>query len=148
MADTQRRESKLMDKKKRYYFFLNPYEDYAFTRCPKCDTKTKVRKFPLVVHIDPHQMLLLNKECKYCPSCDLIIIKKKQFEQLLATNLSQINPELVGNNYLVMGVVERKDWKESIKRQMKPTEILERMYTFKDVWNFEVIPAGWYPDDH
>ena len=141
------RKSKLKDMKKRHYFFPNPYEDCAFTRCPKCDNKTKIRKFPLVVHIDPHQMLLLNKECEYCPSCDLIIIKKKQFEQLLAINFRQINPDIADNNYLVMGVVERKDWKESLKRQFEPPEILERMYVFKDVWNFEVIPAGWYSEN-
>ncbi len=148
MAMKQHRKSHFKDIKKRYYFFPNPYDDCAFTRCPKCNNKTKVRKFPLVVHIDPNQMLLLNKESKYCPSCDLIVVKKKQFEALLATNLDQINPDIIGNNYLVMGVVERKDWKESIKRQMEPTEIIERMYAFKDVWNFEVIPAGWYPDGH
>lgn len=126
--------------KKCHYFFLNPYEDCAFTRCPKCGNKTKVRKFPLVIHIDPHQMLLLNKECKYCPSCDLIIVKKSQLEQLLATKLSRIFPKIVGNNYLVMGTVERKDWRESIKRQMEPTEILKLMYVFKDVWNFKPAP--------
>ena len=37
-------------------FFLNPYEDMAFTKCPKCEAKTKVRKFPLVIHIEPTQL--------------------------------------------------------------------------------------------
>lgn len=46
--------AKVKHKKKiktRHYFFLNPYEDCAFTRCPKCNNKTKIRKFPLVIHI-------------------------------------------------------------------------------------------------
>lgn len=31
------------------------------------------------------------------------------------------------------------------KGSLPPSEIIERMYIFKDVWHFEVIPAGWYP---
>ena len=44
----------------RYYFFLNPYSDARFTSCPKCGNKTRVRKVPLVVHIDPGQIMVLN----------------------------------------------------------------------------------------
>ena len=63
------RDPKLRDK--RHYFFLNPYQDIAFTKCPKCLAKTKVRKFPLVIHIEPHQLFLLNKSCRYCIACDV-----------------------------------------------------------------------------
>ena len=54
---SKRKSGKTVNKpyKTRHYFFLNPYEDYAFTKCPKCDEKTKVRKFPLAIHIDPGQ---------------------------------------------------------------------------------------------
>ncbi len=44
----------------RYRFFLNPYKDVRFTRCPQCDNKTRQRKLPLFVHVDPMQPLLLN----------------------------------------------------------------------------------------
>ena len=66
----------LRDENTRHYFFLNPYEDAAFTRCPKCETKTLIRKFPLVVHIEPQQLFILNKKCRFCPRCDLIIARK------------------------------------------------------------------------
>ena len=146
MAKKLRRKTKIQDMKKRHYFFLNPYEDCAFTKCPKCDAKTKVRKFSLVIHIDPHQMLLLYKQCKYCPSCDLIITKQSELEHLLATGFSQINSNIIGNNYLVIGTVDRKDWREGNEQQIEPAETIKKMYVFKDVWNFEVIPAGWYPE--
>ncbi|MDF5718506.1 MAG: hypothetical protein PUP93_32740 [Rhizonema sp. NSF051] len=132
--------------KKRHRFFLNPYDDCAFTKCPKCDMKTKVRKFPLVIHIEPQQLLLLNKQCKYCTNCDLIIAKKQELEPLMAVSFSQSNPTIIGNNYFVMGTVDRKDWKEGNQNSLPPSEMLERIYIFKDVWNFEVIPAGWYPN--
>jgi hypothetical protein len=131
--------------KKRHRFFLNPYADSAFTKCPKCETKTKIRKFPLVIHIEPQQLFLLNKQCKYCTNCDLIIVKQQEIESFIAVGLGQSHPEIIRNNYLVMGTVDRKDWKEGNQGSLSPQEIIERMYVFKDIWNFEVIPAGWYP---
>ena len=85
--------------KRRHYFFLNPYEDAAFTKCPKCDDKTKIRKFPLVIHIDPQQLLLLNKKCRYCVKCDLIIAKKTELESLMTACFEESKPEIRGNNY-------------------------------------------------
>ncbi|TFI54904.1 hypothetical protein BLD44_007965 [Mastigocladus laminosus UU774] len=134
-------------RKQRYRFFLNPYNDCAFTKCPKCETKTKVRKFPLVIHIEPQQLFLLNKQCKYCPSCDLIIAKKQKIEPLMTAAFIQTNPKIIGNNYVVMGTVDRKDWKEGDKNLLSPLEMIERIYIFKDIWDFEAIPAGWYPSE-
>lgn len=107
--------------------------------------KTRIRKFPFVIHIEPQQLLLLNKQCKYCTNCDLIIAKKQEFELLMAFSFSQSTPNIIGNNYVVLGTIDRKDWKEVNQNLLPPSEILERIYIFKDVWNFEVIPAGWYP---
>jgi hypothetical protein len=132
--------------KRKHYFFLNPYEDAAFTKCPKCDSKTKIRKFPLVIHIDPQQLFLLNKQCRYCTRCDLIIARKSELESLIATAFEKLNPQIRGNDYLVMGVAEKSDWQESKKGNISEGETIERMLVFKDVWNFELIPAGWYPE--
>ncbi len=57
----------------------------------------------------------------------------------------QSNPEVIGNDYLVMGTVDRKDWREGTKNPLPPSEIIKCMYVFKDIWDFEVIPARWYP---
>ena len=142
-SSNQFKESKL---KKKHKFFLNPYSDCAFTKCPKCETKTKVRKFPLVIHIEPQQIFLLNKQCKYCPKCDLIIVKKQEIESLMTASFMEENPQIVGNDYLVIGTLSRQDWKQGSQGSLSPKEIIERMYVFEDKWNFEVIPAGWYPN--
>ena len=130
--------------KRRHYFFLNPYEDAAFTKCPKCESETRIRRFPLVIHIDPQQLFLLNKQCRYCTRCDLIIARKSEVESLMAAAFEQSKPQIIGNNYLVMGVAERKDWRESKKGQMSQGETIERMLVFKDVLNFEPVRFGWY----
>jgi hypothetical protein len=133
--------------RRRHYFFLNPHEDAAFTKCPKCEDNTKIRKFPLVVHIDPRQVLLLNKKCRYCVKCDLIIAKQSELESLMVACFEQPKPEIIGNNYLVMGVVEREDWLKAKKGKTPKAETIERILVFKDVLNFEPARAGWYRED-
>ena len=53
-------------------------------------------------------------------------------------------PEIMGNNYLVMGVAERRDWLEGKKGKMPQGETVERMFVFRDVLDIELVPAGWY----
>jgi hypothetical protein len=132
-----------IEMKRRHYFFLNPYQDAAFTKCPKCEAKTKIRRFPLVIHIDPQQLLLLNKKCRYCTQCDLIITRKSELESLLVACCERSKPQIIGNDYLVMGVAERKDWREGKKGKMPQVEVIERMVVFKDVLDFEPVHAGW-----
>ena len=93
------------------YRFFNPYEDVRFNSCPQCTNKTKQRKLPLFIHIDPMQPMLLNKTCRYCPYCDLLIAHQNDLEDVLARTFAVLNPEIVGNDYLVIGTLDRADWK-------------------------------------
>ncbi|MHC4464166.1 MAG: hypothetical protein ACYS30_22465 [Planctomycetota bacterium] len=126
--------------RRKHYFFLNLYEDAAFTRCPKCDHKTFVRKFPLVIHVEPRQILLLNKKCRYCTKCDLIITRKSEIESMMATAFEGKRPEIIGNDYLVMGTLDRSHWRQR-ENIGEDSEIIELMYVFKDVLNFKPVPA-------
>jgi hypothetical protein len=123
MSKGHKANLRMQSVKRRHYFFLNPYKDAAFTKCPKCETKTRIRKFPLVIHIEPQQLLLLNKKCRYCLKCDLIIAKKPELESLIVACLEEATPEIIRNHYLVMGVVERKDWQDSQKGKI-PQDVL------------------------
>ncbi len=133
-------------KRARHYFFLNPYDDMAFTRCPKCEEKTKIRKYCLVIHIEPKHLFSLNKSCRYCPKCDLIIVKQADLEGLLAAICEQYAPDIIGNEYFVFGTMDRKDWKDAQTGKVSQQEAIKRSYPFKDVWKFEVSPGGWYPE--
>ena len=133
--------------KRRHYFFLNPYKDTAFTKCPKCQSKTKLRKFPLVVHIEVGQLLFLNKLCRYCPTCDLIIVKKSDVESLMAACFEERNPKIVGNDYLVIGVADRKDWREGKKGTMPQSDAIDCVQIFKDVLHFEPVRPTWVPPE-
>ena len=128
----------------RYRFILNPYEDVRFTRCPQCEQKTKQRKLPLFIHVHPFNPVVLGKTCRYCPDCDLLIAHQDEIEANLAMLFTRINPDIVGNEYLIMGTVERKAWRQSLKNAMAPNEMLDHLHDFEDVLRIEVRSAGWY----
>jgi len=134
--------------KRRYRFFLNPYKDAAFTRCPRCENKTNLRKFPLVIHIEPRQLFALNKTCRYCTRCELIIARKSEVEALMTAAFETARPEVVGNKYFVFGVLERKDWQQAKQGTLLESETVERVVVFKDVLSFELVGGGWHFDPH
>ena len=131
----------------KHYFFLNHYKDSSFTKCPRCNKKTKLRKFPLVIHIEPNQFLVLNKICKYCTECDLIITKQLEIETLMAGRFEKVVPSVVGNKYVVFGTLDKNQWLKYSKTPTDPREVVNQAYIFKDVLKFELAPRGWYKDE-
>lgn len=126
-------------------FFLNPYEDAAFTKCPKCEAKTKVRKFPLVIHIETDQLFVLNKQCRYCIGCDLIIARRSEVESLMAAAFETRNPAIIRNEYAVMGTLPREVWRSGNNGGTRMADALDHTHIFKDVWQFELVGGGWGP---
>jgi hypothetical protein len=127
---------------RRYRFFLNPYQDARFSTCPQCTNRTKQRKLPLFIHIDPKQPLLLNKTCRYCPHCDLLIAHQDELEDLITRIFTLLNPEIVGNKYLVIGTLDRADWKRIDQEKLPIQDTIEALHDFKDVVSFKPM-WGW-----
>ena len=44
-----------------YNFSLNPYPELRFSKCPVCEEKTGQRKLPLLIHVDPKNLIALNR---------------------------------------------------------------------------------------
>jgi len=127
-----------MDRERKYRFFSNPYVDCAFTRCPNCDEKTKVRKFCLVIHVDPEQLVSFNKTCKFCTRCELIIVKKREIEAYLAEMCERIGrSEMIGNDYLVMGTLDRKLHRKGKSGALDTGTIIDSFTPFVDHLRFE-----------
>jgi len=57
------------------------------------------------------------------------------------------DPSVIGNDYLVMGTVERKAWRESMKSPKLIGDMLQHAADFAEVVSFDVRPAGWYRDE-
>lgn len=129
----------------RYSFILNPYSDVRLSKCPKCDRPTHLRKFPLLIHVDQWGPLALGKTCRYCTPCELIIAHQDELEAELATSLSRIAPEAVGNEYLVLGTMEKKLWKQGLQGAgWDLNTALAHVADFKHVLDLEV-KGGWGP---
>jgi hypothetical protein len=78
----------------RYSFVLNPHVAERFTKCPDCAARTRVRKLPLVVHVehlDGPRLMLLNKTCRLCVRCETLVVDRADLDHvIIATGLSGI----------------------------------------------------------
>ena len=136
-------------KKAKYYFYFNSYDFYKWSRCLQCDGNTKLRKFCLAIHYadkkkNYHQLISINKSCKFCPKCELIIGQKSELDDLVKQISQQVNLKFNTENYFAFGTMEKKDWKRSQEEALDQREAIKLVNPFKDVLEFEIRPGGWY----
>ncbi len=104
-----------------------------------------MRKFPLLIHVDGYGLLNLGKTCRYCPKCEFIIAHQDDLESVMAEIFSASYPDVVGNEYLVIGVVEQKVWKRGLVEPFRIEEIIENTSDFKEHLVLRCDPGGWVP---
>lgn len=121
-----------------YDFFQNPYADLRFTRCPKCGADTGQRKLPLVIWVDPHYPVSLNYTCRYCKNCDLLIAHQNEIENLLAQLFRERNPKIIGNDYTVLGTMERPAWKQGVQKPIEFQDMPAYLHDFNRVLKFDL----------
>jgi hypothetical protein len=128
--------------KQRYLFVLNPYSDVRASQCPQCGRPTQPHQFPLFIHVDGWGPFVLGKTCPYCPHCELIIAHQKELESQLAYNFLRLAPEVIGNDYTVLGTLDQKVYKEKLSAGVASLDSsLEYIAEFKHVLDLEV-PGG------
>ena len=66
---------------------------------------------------------------------------------LLANLFAELDPSVIGEDYLVIGTVERKAWRGGMKQAKGIDDMLANLHDFKEVLAVEYRPAGWYPAD-
>jgi hypothetical protein len=143
----QKKKRTLGNLEPKHRFFLNPYKASRFTRCPQCLGKTKIRKYPFGIHIDPDVLMTLNMSGPYCPACDLIILHQDKVETLLVLSFETRQPEIIGNDYLIVGTVERSYWNKASKKGGTYQEFFDNLHDFKEVVVFEPMHYAWLPND-
>ena len=111
-------------KKEKYYFFLNPYTDSSFTRCPKCDNNTKVKKLPLAIVLEKKKiMFMLNKTCKFCPYCELLIAKKSELHSIIMQFLG-VN-RITEKDFTIIGTQDKIVYREGLGKGLVKENPLE-----------------------
>jgi hypothetical protein len=129
----------------RYSFILNPYTDVRLSKCPQCSRPTHQRKFPLVIVVREWGPFVLGKTCRYCSRCELVMVHQDELEEQLAHAFHTLAPEQVGNEYLVIGSMEKKVWDQRLAAGGGPLdELLKHVADFKHVLDLEV-QGGWGP---
>ena len=58
--------------------------------------------------------------------------------------LQQQTPETIGTDYLVVGTVDRADWKRGIQDAVTTEDMIERLHDFEEVLHFTFTPT-WGP---
>lgn len=130
-----------------YHFVLNPHADTRVNTCPQCEQKMRQRKVPLFIHVDPMVPIVLGYTCRYCPDCDLLVAHQDEIEAMLADIVGRVAPEAVGNDYLVLGTVERDFWRQGMKTPNSVADLPNHLHDFIEVWTLKCRPAGWYRDE-
>jgi hypothetical protein len=126
-----------------YKFFLNPYRDARFTKCPICEAKMHSRKLPFLVHVDPAHPVVLNMTAAYCPADELLILHQDKLENLLAATFATRAPEVLGNRYLVVGTLERDAARRAARGEFTLGEVFDHLHDFKEHLKFEPVHYGW-----
>lgn len=134
----------------RYILGINPYRETRFSKCPKCERPTYPRKFPLLIYVKQAESgpLVLGKTCKYCSKCEFIIVHQDELESTLAAAFAEREPAALGNDYFIIGTVEKKIWKQSLENPETPyQDILARTADIKKYVELIYEPARWVPSD-
>ncbi len=125
----------------RYRFILNPYSRERFALCPDCQDPTEQRKVPLLIHVDPHNPVAINKTCCYCPRCDLLIAHRDELEAQLAVLFQEHNPQLIGHDYLVLGTLDHDVWERGGTTPLNIPEMIDNLHDFLDVLRIQPADA-------
>ena len=99
----------------RYSFLLNRHPDVRLSKCPECHRPTHLRKFALLVQIDGWGLMVLGKTCRYCTRCEVIIAHQDELEAELANQFWSVAPEVIGNNYIALGTVDKRFWQRGLQ---------------------------------
>jgi hypothetical protein len=140
MARPKHRDPQMGKLPPRYSFLLNPHANERFTRCPRCKAITRVRKVPLVVHMDPIGLVLLRKTCRLCTVCEMLIADEAEMNRLIDSLRAAGS---TGQPYLVLGTLETKTWRDGMSGNVTIQQLKEHMADFKAYMRVDITPRHW-----
>ena len=124
----------------RYSFLLNPHGNERFTRCPRCEAKTRLRKIPLVVHVDSFGLVLLRKTCRLCIVCEVLIAHEAEMNHVIGGLAPHSGARV---EYLVLGTLGSRTWREGLCGRVTIQEVKDDMADFKAYVQVSITPRHW-----
>jgi len=141
MERTRKAKDRLGALPPRYAFILNPHADTRFTKCPRCEARTNLRKFSLVVHLEGFGLVILGKTCRLCLRCETLVAQKAELDKLLNTLVTVSVPD-----YVVLGTADRPTYRRGLAGGASLDDVTAHMSDFKSYWSVKITPAGRYPN--
>ena len=126
----------------RYSFFLNTYRAERFTRCPRCHATTRLRKVPLVIHVESFGLVLLRKTCRLCPACEMLIAHEFELNAELQEVAARSDAD---GEYVVLGTIGSGTWRAGIRERISIEQVKHDMADFKAYMKVDVAPRQWAP---
>jgi hypothetical protein len=132
----------------RYFFVLNPHSQPRFTKCPRCEAKTRVRKIPLVIHVPSVGLVTLGKTCRLCLNCQILIAHKAEVDSLIDALRRRQGVKDSGEEYLVLGTTDFRTWRRGFAGGASFfDELVQHMAEFKGHLTVDYTPGGWVPPE-
>lgn len=140
-----KKKNQFGEQKPRYSLILNQYSDVRLSKCPNCQKLTHLRKFALLIHIDEGGLMTLGKTCRYCSKCELIMVHKDELEAELAHKFERLKPNVIGNDYFILGTVDKKFWEKGLEdKSLGFEELKKHTADIKEYMDLHVEPGGWF----
>ena len=95
-----------------------------------CTRNSRLKSPPCSRRFNP---VAINKSCRYCPACELLIAHQDEVEAELAALFARRTPDLVGNGYLILGTLDRDVWKRGVAEPLAIQEMVEQLHDFAEV---------------
>ena len=127
----------------KYVCGINPFR-HRFSKCPSCDGRTQIRKFALIIHVDPKGLFPTRITCKWCRPCGLVIVHMHELNALLRAGLAEASPDQVESPFFIIGTIEMRTWTKLHNGSISPQEVRQFTSDFLNVT--EIEREGGYPN--
>jgi uncharacterized C2H2 Zn-finger protein len=137
MANRKRSVPRMGALAPRYSFFLNAHRDERFTRCPRCHARTRLRKIPLVIHVNSFGLVLLRKTCRLCLACEMLIAHESE----LNAEVQQVAARSdVDGSYVVLGTLGSGTWRAGMRQSISIEQVKHDMADLVAYMKVEITP--------
>jgi len=114
--------------------------------CPGCGHKPRQKKLPLAIYVEGWGTTVINKTCRYCPGCDLLIAHEDELRELIDRMLAAMEPEKIGTTFFVVGTLDRSEWREGMNHRLDQHGMLAALHDFIGCDQYE-LTGGWMPSE-
>jgi hypothetical protein len=88
-------------------------------------------------------LLILRRTCRLCLNCETVIAHQAEIESALKASAG--HAAAATPDYLVLGTVGPRVWRQGLSGDMGINELVRIMADFKAHLQIDYTPGGWYP---